>query len=919
MWKRPTLTLLLLLLPGIIAADRTEPPPALAFGAPAGAILFFLLSGRRKTPLAGRVALLALPSLLFSARTAAPPPLVFPEKGIPVVMRGTIGGRGGAPRTVLFRPSEGTLAGRTLTLRPPFDEPAPNPGERVVVEGALGAFPFPRNPGEPDRFALDRRRGRTAFLHARTIDVRARRSPLGPIRSAIREAAERIGGREEGLFLALFLADRSALDPETVDAFRTTGLSHLLALSGLHLAILYGVAAAPLSLVLGRRWTPPVAVAILWGFGAAASFPVSLFRALVMASLLAAGRLLGRPVDRWNTLGAAALAAIAADGAAPWDLSFRLSFAATAGILAILPLAARLSGRWWGRFLAAPLLVSLAAQAATLPVVLHHFGVYAPAGAPATLLATPFTALSLAAGSAWLTAGQLHPAADRLLGDAAWGSLALLRLVVDRAVSTLPGPVPFSAAVADRAALFLLLLLPVGFAWRAKRFRAPSLLLLLLPLLPARDPYPLRLTILDVGQGSAAVAELPGGERILFDAGPRSPHHDAGQWTVLPFLRRRGAARLDLLAISHPDADHAGGAVAILDRTAPRFLLDCGLSANEPLPMLYDSTAEHSGTARMSARCGGRFVFGRGATLDVLFAPEGRLGEEEGSNASSVVLLLRYERFSALFPGDTTPAIERHLARAGLLDPVTVLVAPHHGAKGGCTTEFLRELRPAVAVISAGQGNRYGHPDPSVLVRLRAAGCQARRTDLEGAITIRTDGRRVFVQGTLPGSPEGRFSLGYRPRRDHAGLPLEKRSPIVLGSRPVAAFEDSGKPNDTDVPLEQEDRVPVGAPGRPIGGPPHAHEEGDRRRRPRSPVAFHRRRLLRRGERRDRRAGPRDLRGGRRRARDGRDPRQPHRGLPRTAVGSHRLHRRRRARLPQGAPRLLLAGAALGRRAPRND
>ncbi len=771
MTKRPALTIFFLLTPAFIAAGRADLPPALLLGAPAAALLLLLLSwtagGERR---GSRLLLFILPSLLFLARSGpftGPIKPVDPER----ICRyeGKLVGPAGR-RARRFEVTSGPLAGKRLTLLPPFDTDLPADRVRIEGEGKIKPFPPPRNPGEREPYLAEKRRGSGALLVARTA-VPVGSSTIDSIRRKIAERGEKIGGREEGLFRALFLADRSRLDEELSRSFRETGLAHLIALSGLHLGIFYLIFSTPLSLLpIPRRAVPSLTVLALWGFGAVASYPVSLVRALVMASLLALGRLIERPVDRWNALGAAALAAILIDRAAPWEVSFRLSFAATAGILFALPAAAALAKHRAGRLLGAPLLISFAAQAATLPIVLTTFRTAAPLGAPATLLATPLTALSLTAGSGWLFLGPIHPALDDILAAGTAAALSLLAGTVDRFHDAVPPPPAIPADRAQCIAL-LLLLLPLPLLRRIGRpLRITALLLLPLPFLFLKnEPYPLRITVLDVGQGSAAVAELPGGETILFDAGPRTEWRDAGERVILPFLRYHGLAPVDFAFISHPDADHLGGALSLLEAGAIVNLVDCGLEVRGPLYESYDSLAALPGVFRSSARKGAFYRFRDGVTLHVLYAPEGRL-PCRNRNESSLVLLLRYRRFSLLVTGDATPKIERFLERHRETGGITALIVPHHGAGDGCTTSFLRRVRPRIALISAGDGNRYGHPDPAVLKRLGWAGSVVGRTDRHGAITIGTDGRTARIIGRIAGGPDLHISLPpHQSRRSGAG------------------------------------------------------------------------------------------------------------------------------------------------------
>ncbi|RPJ43909.1 MAG: ComEC family competence protein, partial [Candidatus Latescibacterota bacterium] len=443
MKRRPALHLLLLTLPGILAADRIEIPPALPLAASSVLFLALLASWRAGWTRASRAALVLLPSLLFLVRAASVAVPGAPSADVPVELRArVVMGGGTSARSVRAKALDGPLRGRIVEIRMPEGDPLPSPGRTLRIAGRMRPLPLPRNPGEPDRNAANRRRGDAARIDPEQVALEPGGSALEPVRERVRGMAESLGGSEGALFLALFLADRSTLEPELTEAFRVTGLTHLLALSGINIGILYCVFSAPLSLIAPRRAVPILTVLLLWAFGAVASLPISLLRALIMASVLAAGRLVERPLDGWNTLAFAALLSIAGDPGAPWDVSFRLSFAATAGIVAAARPLGFHGSCWWKKWIVGPIGISIAAQASTMPIVLRTFGTFAPFGAIATLLASPFNALALAAGTAWILLAGIHGTVDGILEDATWGTALLFRLAVERiARSTPPLPV----------------------------------------------------------------------------------------------------------------------------------------------------------------------------------------------------------------------------------------------------------------------------------------------------------------------------------------------------------------------------------------------------------------------------------------------------------------------------------------------
>ncbi len=741
----PTFKLLILLLPGEIAALLINLPPAARL-LPAVVILAgFLFLGGRGYDRTARIALLLIPSLFSIVRAGAPEGVRPLGNSPPIHLTGTVQSPAKGGRFEI-RAGGSRWGGTLLTVRAPFGAEFPQVGEKVSVQGTWSDYPWPRNPGEPDWYGKERRRGGAGLIRAESVVVTPDRAGVSGFRRRIHERTKQLGEQEGALLRALLLGDRSDVAWETTRAFRDTGLSHLLALSGLHLGILYIVISAPMSFLgVPVRLVPVVSVLLLWGYGAVVSMPASLFRALVMASVLAWGRFREWPVNPWNALGAAAVLALAADPAALIDVGFQLSFAATGGILAIRPLLSRLSRNVFGQWILSPLVVSLGAQLATLPLVLFHFGRVAPLSALATLAATPFTILSVVSGAAWLLLGPVHCEINRLLGAAAWASFRLLETVViglaDRGTSPWMAGASFGGVIASVGG-GALLILRARQTKHARHFGL-ALAVLFVPMGVSREE--LTITVLDIGQGSAAVLDLPGGERILIDAGLRSPYRDMGARVIAPFLSKTGSTRLDMAFISHPDADHLGGVVSLMESGSVKRLIDPGLPHESGLYESYEDTAIKRNCQWSAARSGVTFAFRGGVFLDVLFAPEGRV-DPAHPNDASLVLLLRYGEFRMLFPGDAPPSMERHLTNYRKADRLTLLVASHHGAGTGCLPRFLERARPQATVISCGAENRYGHPHPAALRRLDRVGTIILRTDEDGAVTIRTDGRSARVE-----------------------------------------------------------------------------------------------------------------------------------------------------------------------------
>ena len=221
----------------------------------------------------------------------------------------------------------------------------------------------------------------------------------------------------------------------------------------------------------------------------------------------------------------------------------------------------------------------------------------------------------------------------------------------------------------------------------------------------------------------------------MVDAGGASDRWDAGRDRIVPYLETRGVDELDLFLISHADLDHVGGAQAIIRAFPTRLIVDPGLPVPSATYSALLETAKEYDVPWMAGRTGQRFEID-GVELTVLAPDSLRLGRD--INDQSLILMLRYGAFEALFTGDASSDIEEELRLPGGVS-VEVLKVGHHGSRTSSGQHFLNRLKPELAVIQVGERNRYGHPDPGVLRRLRASGAHILRTDRHGVVRISAD------------------------------------------------------------------------------------------------------------------------------------------------------------------------------------
>ncbi len=531
--------------------------------------------------------------------------------------------------------------------------------------------------------------------------------------------------------LALLVGDKSGIDREQWRNYNATGTTHLLAISGLHIGIVAGLAAA-IGALLARLlslWRGPVMRLVMLlptgcgalaatGYAYLAGFALPTQRALIMTLVALLAFTLRRRSSPWPFLGLALLGVLLLDPLAGHSAGFWLSFAAVAVLLYALGGRRRRSvgvgervgaGSWraqWAVFIGLlPVLVVTLGQLSltSLPANLLAIPLYSLAVVPLNLLALLVDAASPAAPDAlWQLADTLLGVAQRYcqwLAALPWGSLAL------------PPPAPWALALALLGSL--LWLAPRAVPGRAL---APALMApLLLPAASAPQPGTgeLLLSVLDVGQGLAVVVETEQ-HSLVYDLGPGfNDRFDTATAVVLPYLQSRRIRRLDRLLISHGDGDHAGG--------AERFAAEIAITDT----LVGEAVAGLDGYRACVA--GQRWSWD-GVEFELLHPQR----EQAKGNNRSCVLQIRSGGQRVLLSGDIERSVERALLPS--LAPVAVLVAPHHGSTSSSGTPFVRRLHPQHTVFSAGYKHHFGHPRAEVVARYARVGSRLWNTAEHGAL-----------------------------------------------------------------------------------------------------------------------------------------------------------------------------------------
>jgi competence protein ComEC len=657
---------------------------------------------------------------------------------LPLAVQSAAGGRGG------------TVPGCRVEMRVrlPRGTPAVAAGANIRLSGEWRLLPSPVDPGRWPRSPAYR-----GYLLARTASVTAPPSfaehPLLSLRGRAERQIRRLFPRNAALADALVLGRRETLDRGVADRFAASGLVHLLAISGTHVALVAAVLVLLGRVVRLRRnataWLTILLVALYLGMIGA---PPSAVRSGIMTALALLTVVLQRPTAPMAIVSAAALAILAMDPMAALDAGFQLSFAGVLGIMLLRrPLLERVPARLRrgkAKALAEACVVSVAAFAATAPVTAHHFGQVAPIAIVANLPAIPVSSLALVGIGAACAVEPAWPGLARLVADGASLALDAMQRIVDVAAAVPGGHASVARPrwwlwAAAALAVVAALQWSAGMRRRVRWALAPmaagaAFLLLPLAAAPARG---LEIAFLDVGQGDAIAIHTPADRWLLVDAGPWDEDFDAGHRRVMPWLRAHGARRVEALVVTHPHLDHLGGAPAVLREIPVERLIDPGLAFGTPMyrELLHTARARH---VAWNAARQGRVMRIDGVELRFLWPTADVLDAPEDANDISAVIQLRYGGFSALLTGDAPAFVEHALVgRYGAGLRSQLLKAGHHGSRTATSQELLEAVHPALAVISCGRRNKYGHPAPETMARLRADQVQVARTDEDGTVVVR--------------------------------------------------------------------------------------------------------------------------------------------------------------------------------------
>jgi len=625
------------------------------------------------------------------------------------------------------------------------------PGVRCKVNGTLEPPNQAKNPNSFDYQLYLKRKEIFWILRPNDISPEICIQPQGNLITLLKRVRqkevlkleEKMDEDLAAIFAALLFGDRNLMNPELEEDYAKTGTVHLLAISGLHVALLTGMCFAfLLRLGMTREKAELFLILILPFYAVLTGLTPSVNRSVLMLMLMLVARRLKVQITPLDAISIAFLFLVLISPYTIYEPGFQLSF----GVSLALVLSSTRIINTFQSYLLKLIVISFISQLASIPILLSYFYEISLISVVTNLLFVPlFSIIILPFVLVIYLTGIFFPfVSDFFLF---WMSFII---AFANKVSALFASFPFSSVVIGKPHQFILLVYFVIYllffiSWEKRKkslvvFLLPFIPIILQVVFPYLSPYG-KVVFIDVGQGDSILIRLPYNRaNYLIDTGgtisfnkeaweERRDHFETGEDILLPFLKSEGVRKLDKLILTHGDMDHIGGAPAILSElTIDEILMPISVERSEMERRVIGIAETNQAKVRIVG-AGARWKVGQ--DLFQIISPLEKL---EDKNEGSIVLYASFGGKRWLFTGDLGSSGEAELIKHYSQMDVDVLKVGHHGSKTSSSEVFLDTIQPEIAVISAGDGNRYGHPHAEVLEWLKSRKIKLYRTDTQGAV-----------------------------------------------------------------------------------------------------------------------------------------------------------------------------------------
>lgn len=556
--------------------------------------------------------------------------------------------------------------------------------------------------------------------------------------------------KEASVLKAMLLGDKKNLDSSVEQIYRDAGISHILAISGLHISIFSAILFSIFKhFKLNKKINSICILIILILYCIFTGNSVSTVRAVIMIGIVLAGFILYRESDIYTSIFTAAFILLIYQPLYIFNIGFQLSFSAVIGILILTPILSRI--QIYPKFIKAYLMPSLAASLATFPIIAYHFYTISIVSVIINIFILPFVFIIVCIGLLCGIIGLFSiPIAKFLCG------IVYFILITYEKLCTIGSNLIPKALIGQPniwlIIIYYIIILSIAYYYynpkqarkNLKKYLISLLsICILISCLIIFKPKALEIVYLDVNQGDCIVIHTKDNKNFLIDGGGYINRElnepNTGSQIVLPYLNYKGIKYLDLVFISHPDGDHILGIIELIDYIKiNQIVVSNNIQQNELLKIL-EAKANKKSIPIIKM---GSININQDLSFECIHPNQNDY--IYSTNNNSLVIYMKYKNNTFLFTGDIEKEAENNIINNYNFN-IDVLKVPHHGSKTSSTQDFLNILKPKLSIISCGRNNYYNHPASEVLQRYKSINSQILNTAKEGAIILKTDGNTIKI------------------------------------------------------------------------------------------------------------------------------------------------------------------------------